>query len=487
MKPVLFLIHRYAGLAMCLIMAAWCLSGVVMIFVPYPALDPETRVQALPVLSFDGCCRIDKPTPDLAGIPIDTFEIEMLADRPVLRLIDGFGQIAVIDLSSGDWRTEVSPDDARRIAAGFFSMPMSDADSLRVDVVDRDQWTVSGEYGADRPLFKVSRDDTAGTRIYVSSSTGKVVQQTTRRERGWNWAGSVLHWIYFTALRQDAALWTQVVIWTSLLGAFLTVTGLWFGLLQIRLKGTGRWTPYRGLKYWHHIGGLVFGVLMLTWVASGFLSVNPWGLLEGSGAAGEVARIRAIGLTSDDALDVARRLAETGFRGPVKRVSAAPLDGHLYLLESGTGDRRRIDAPTLAPSPLTDDVLARIAALLQPAAPITSQGLIEKGDSYYFAHHDAPPFPVYRVVLGDSDATRYYLDPVNGGLLQKVDRNGRLYRWLFGAVHRWDFTGLGTGPFWQILMLVLMAGLSAISLTGVYMAYRYLFSGGKRPPAVERH
>ena len=485
MKRALFLIHRYVGLVMCLIMAAWCLSGVVMIYVPYPSIAQRDRIAALEPLSFEGCCRIAATSPELSGIPIDTFEIEMLDGRPVLRLIDSFGQVAIIDLTSGDWRTEISIQNARRIAARFFSIPAEDAGSLPVEVIGRDQWTVSGEFGADRPLFKIARGDPAGTEIYVSSSTGKIVQRTTRWERGWNWVGSVSHWIYFTALRRDGALWAQVIIWTSLTGAFLTVTGLWFGVLQIRFRGTAKWTPYRGLKFWHHLAGLVFGLLTLTWVASGFLSVNPWGLLEGGGAADEVDRIRNIALTSDDALDAARRLAQSRLQLGIKRVSAAPLDGHLYLIESRTGASRRIDAETLAAAPLTNDALVRTAERLTPNAPIESQGLIQRDDSYYFAHHDAPPFPVYRVVLGDAGAIRYYLDPTTGQLLQKVDRNGRLYRWLFEAVHRWDFAGLGTGPSWQVLMIVLMAGLSAISLSGVWMAYRYLFA--RKPKTVARH
>ena len=36
--------------------------------------------------------------------------------------------------------------------------------------------------------------------------------------------------------------------------------------------------------------GLVFGVLMLTWLVSGLLSLNPWGLLEGRGFFSEVRR-----------------------------------------------------------------------------------------------------------------------------------------------------------------------------------------------------
>ena len=43
-----------------------------------------------------------------------------------------------------------------------------------------------------------------------------------RASRVLNWLGAVPHWLYPTILRQDATLWSQVVIWTSLIGTFLT-------------------------------------------------------------------------------------------------------------------------------------------------------------------------------------------------------------------------------------------------------------------------
>jgi len=43
-------------------------------------------------------------------------------------------------------------------------------------------------------------------------------------------------------------------------------------------------------------------------------------------------------------------------------------------------------------------------------------------------------------------------------------------------VHRWDFAAaLRQRGIWDVVMLLLMAGVSAVCLTGVYMGYRYLF------------
>jgi hypothetical protein len=266
------------------------------------------------------------------------------------------------------------------------------------------------------------------------------------------------------------------VIWTSLFGTFLTVTGLWYGITQIRLRGEARWTPYRGLRFWHHLAGLVFGIFTLTWVASGLLSMNPWGLLVSHGAGLEANRLRNFDLTSDDALAVARHLAEKGIDRTAKRVASSPLGGHLYLTEWTDHGLVRLDGKTLAPAPLSVEDLPALAARLDPAKSIASENIISEPDDYYFGLKEKPPLPAYRVILGDADRTRYYLDPRTGQLLQKTDRNGRLYRWLFDAVHRWDFAApLRQHGLWDAVMLFLMAGVSAVCLTGVYMGYRYLF------------
>src|ERR1700733_6792465 len=90
----LLLLHRYLGIGLGLLMAMWCLSGVVMMYVSYPALTEAARTRPLAPIAWDGCCLLPEslrsdPKP-LAGA-----QIEMLAGRPVLYLE---GQSQPIDL-----------------------------------------------------------------------------------------------------------------------------------------------------------------------------------------------------------------------------------------------------------------------------------------------------------------------------------------------------------------------------------------------------
>jgi hypothetical protein len=49
----------------------------------------------------------------------------------------------------------------------------------------------------------------------------------------------------------------------------------------------------------------------------------------------------------------------------------------------------------------------------------------------------------------------------------------RRYRWLFGGLHRIDFTAwMRARPIWDIIMLTLMLGGVALTTTGFYLALR---------------
>ncbi|MNF96684.1 hypothetical protein D3C84_794800 [compost metagenome] len=69
------------------------------------------------------------------------------------------------------------------------------------------------------------------------------------------------------------------MIYLSLTATLMAVLGAVIGVLRWRLRKpyrSGSRSPYRGFARWHHIGGLLFGVLAITWIFSGLMSMNPW-------------------------------------------------------------------------------------------------------------------------------------------------------------------------------------------------------------------
>ena len=465
-------IHRYLGVAIGLLMLMWFASGAVMMYVGFPRFPEQVRLGALSPIAWQACCRIADGLID-DNQQFGRAQVENLLDAPVLRLRRTLLPDILVDLKHGVVK-EIDDSAARAIADDsarrLFGQP---AAVVAIEKIESDQWTV-GRYRADRPLFRVTFDDPGRSTIYISSAAGQVLLRTTATQRFWNWLGAVPHWIYPVALRSNVQLWSQIVIWASILGTFLTVVGLYLGIAQFRRGREGRLSPYRGLFYWHHLAGLVFGVITLTFVVSGLFSMNPWGFLE-SRRGGEQTRLEGAALkwseirTSLDAIRARPAQAVS--------LSTAPLAGRLYWLATdAAGTVTRLDAAGNV-VPLSEVDLAQAARRLARESGIATQTILSEEDAYYFSHHNEVVLPVFRVILDDAESTRYYLDPVSGALLERADADGRWRRWLFAGLHRVDFfVWLRARPAWDIIVLTLLLGGTGVSVTGVYLAVRRIRS-----------
>src|SRR6187455_2143809 len=79
-RRMTFLVHRWLGIALALLMALWTLSGFVMMYVSYPATSAAERAAGLDALDLSACCtQADLPA------TLDGAAVEMVAGRPVLR------------------------------------------------------------------------------------------------------------------------------------------------------------------------------------------------------------------------------------------------------------------------------------------------------------------------------------------------------------------------------------------------------------------
>jgi len=471
LRPVLFL-HRWLGIFIGFLMTIWCLSGFVMMYVDYPRLLPAEQVRGLAPLHLPDAAGFDRIdlSPDQ---PLSHASVEMMGDRPVLRITPAIYSAAAIeqmritparfDLLTGAALEDVSRADLGKIARTFGEHSDVHGPVEALEPTEMDQWTVQ-TFRGNAPLVRADYGDAAGTRIYISAASGEVVQQTTRFERFWGWFGAVPHWLYPTLLRQNGPLWSQVVIWTSLIGCFLTVTGVWVGLARLRRKRDGAiGSPFRGVWWWHHIFGLWFGVLTLTWVASGLFSMNPWGFLDSM--AGFVEREQ---LAGDMEWKGVREALAAGPALPedTVRVEAAPLGGEMYLTAvTRSGRIVRFDREGHA-APLDRATLSRA---LVNVGPLAGLELLGREDGYYYAHKYEAKLPVWRAILADGEATRLYIDPASGALLRAVDSNGRRYRWLMKGLHSLDLPGLRTRPLWDLVVLPLLAMVTLVCATGTWM------------------
>ncbi|MFO7858324.1 MAG: PepSY-associated TM helix domain-containing protein, partial [Ectothiorhodospiraceae bacterium] len=283
-KRQLHLWHRYLGIALCLLIALWFASGVVMMYVPYPSLDDQRRLAGLPELESAAYLPPDRI---LADYPeAEGLRLNAASGKPAYVVATPEGQ-QLLDAITGE------PRRPGRAAARETARRHSGSDVARASVRRVDQWTVTGNFDPHRPLRQMRVDDGAGTWVYVSSATGEVVQEVTRWQRGWNWVGAVVHWIYPWQLRQYPELWRNLVIVLCVPALALVVTGIAVGIQRLRprrrYKGN-RVTPYQGWQRWHHLLGVGCAVFLVTFLVSGLLSLNPAGVFDPEAAATEARR-----------------------------------------------------------------------------------------------------------------------------------------------------------------------------------------------------
>lgn len=458
---ILLITHRYLAVAAGLMMALWCLSGFVMMYQPWPELTPQERLAGLAPLKFAGCCRTDFLDADAAA---GGLRIEMLGeDRLVLRRP---GEPPV-DLATGEPVQDFGAEELQRIATVHAAMRGLSGTPRWLGRIDVDQWTLQNAR-ANAPVHHFALDDAAGTELYLNGRTGEVFHDTSRRERILSWFGAIPHWLYPRVLRSNGALWSQLVIWGSVIGTFLAATGLYVGVARLRRNRQGRLsTPFRGWWYWHHIAGLVFGVLVLTWVFSGLLTMNPWGWLEGGRASASLRR-ELTGVARADGLRDFLRIAPSVLQdGEFRQLRAAPWGEKLRIVaERADGSRVLLDA---SGHPGTLDEAEVRAALARLDVPVASLQLIESGDAYYYGHKQPVALPVWRAVLDDADRTRIYINPADASV-RVVDATARRARWWRNGLHRLDFTGLRWRPVWDIVTLLLLAGVTVVCITGSWMA-----------------
>ncbi|WP_313388809.1 PepSY-associated TM helix domain-containing protein [Achromobacter aegrifaciens] len=481
-KRWLYLIHRWAGIVLCLFFAMWFISGVVMMYVGYPKLTPQERLTHLPALD-SGAISVTPAQALAAAGAKDAAGMALAAGggAPVY-VIPGEARRAprMVDAASG---ALLPPADAATALATARAWSAGQYAARYLGTVDEDAYTHSRALGPDRPLHRVDLDDPAHTRLYISSATGMVVLDATRAERVWNYAGAWIHWLYPFRGNALDGWWHDIVVWLSVAGVLLAVTGTVVGILRWRFSrpyASGSRSPYReNMMRWHHLSGLLFAAITITWIFSGLMSMNPWKLFSSGApplAQGAYAGAPGNTLATPGELIAALPAAPRELRW-------ARADGQdVVLARSAAGAPLVLSAGNAQPYTFDPAALRAAAARLVPGARLASAETLQAYDFYYYARdehamlgHVEKPLPVWRLTYDDPQATWVYLDPRTGQIVSRQDSGSRTSRWLFAFLHSWDWTGLlSRRPLWDALLVFLSLGGAALSLTGAVIGWRRL-------------
>ena len=472
MTRALIVLHRWLGVAFCLLFAMWFASGIVMHFMPFPALTEAERIGGLTPL--DPLRVLRSPADAVTASTIkDATRVRLLqrSDGPVYLVTGASGLQALhaADLSSAAITSEPL---ALAIAVEHaFWRGLDASQASVVALAHYDQWTVPNGLDPHRPLYRVALHDAPGTELYVSSTTGEVVRDTRRAERWWNYAGSVPHWIYPTVLRSNWAAWDRTVWWLSLVALIAAASGLVVGTLRIRIAQRRLASPYRGWHAWHHWLGLVSATFVLTFIFSGWLSMDHGRLFS----LDKLSDIEAKAMTGSPAWATLSAAALRSLPGQAREIEWFAFAGRIYRRDRMALSIQRLSlANATGATPvdrafLTADEIRDVAAALAPGCKAASA--IAAGDNHAI-EATMPEAPVYRLGCGE---VWYHIDAASGAALEKLDASRRAYRWFYGALHRLDLPTLVAVPaLHTVLIVALCLGGLAFSLTGVVIGWRRL-------------
>ncbi|HEY7173234.1 MAG TPA: PepSY domain-containing protein [Vicinamibacterales bacterium] len=471
-RRALIYTHRWSGIVLGALFITWFVSGVVLMYAQMPRLSRAERLARLPRLDFRTASATPLDAAAAVGYGIRTLRLGMFAGRPVYRLAGAEGSATVF----ADDGSELDPVNATAALAEARTFAPEANATIRYDglVEQPDQWTL--EIARTLPLHRVALGDPADTRLYFSERSGEIVMKTTAAERRWAYPGAILHWLYLTPLRRNAPAWAQIVIWASIAGTAMALTGLVWGIWRFspqyhyRLKRQRARSPYAGWMHWHHYAGLIAGLTTVTWVFSGLLSMDPWDW-HPSTSPTRAQREALIGgsLRLNDVSVAALQQALAGLDG-AREAELVQFRGSLFLADAhhliSLADGRPV-------SSVDGDEIVQAVTKAGGATPVRDIVRLDRYDAYYYDRDGELPLPVVRVRYGDPQQTWLYVDAVRGTPLRKEERLTRLNRWLYHGLHSLDFPFLYyRRPLWDIVVIALSAGGLIVSVTTIVPAFR---------------
>ena len=484
-KRSIIFVHGWLGVVLSLFFTLWFPSGIGMMYWSFPSLSRSDLLERSPALA-PSTVRL-APAEAYAvlgeGQPPGQARLNTFDGRPVYRFDVGRSE-RIVYADTGARQAAVSKALMARAASAWTGQPASTATVAAIDV---DQWTVEGTFRNLQPLWKYSWPN--GEQVYVSATSGEVVQYTTRASRLGAYLGPIPHWLYFTPLRKHEAQWSSLVSWSSGLGSVAAILGIVIGIWmyspskRYRLADAATSIPYRGPKRWHMVLGLIFGLGAATWAFSGLLSMDPFPSMSAAGSSAERPGVGGV----PQALRGRLRLGEFSGRHPrealsqlagadVKELELASFDGEpVYVATLGRGETRLVALHGPARDAFDRrqifDTLARAA---EPSG-LADIRMVDQYDMYYLDRHRLLPLPVILAELNDRDRTRFYIDPKTARVVGTYSSRHWVTRWLYHGLHSLDFPWLyAHRPAWDVVVITFMLGGTALSVTSLILAWRVL-------------
>jgi hypothetical protein len=241
--------------------------------------------------------------------------------------------------------------------------------------------------------------------------------------------------------------------------------------MKLQLSRAGVGSPFRGWHAWHHILGLFTATFVVTWIFSGWLSMDH-GLLFSRGRlsqaeAAAVARTPDWGSLHGNALSIAVPSKEVEWFAFGERFYKRERTGFalqaLSPIGSGAAGSQRSQRY------LTVD---EVDGFVRRMAPDCAAPFVVSPEDSYPVSASVPDAPVYRSICGD---VWFQIDGGTGAVMERLDASRRAYRWAYTALHTLDFPILLRHPVLRSGLIVLLCAIGCVfSMTGAVIGWRRL-------------
>lgn len=476
LTKIMQFIHRILGTVLSILFLVWFLSGLVMIYHTFPRVSQEDKRAKMDLLSPENLPSLETVANRLPeNAKINNVTLNSYLGQTVFHFRTDKGAFD-IPADSTEQLPAIDGDRIRRVASLWNASPIAKVDSMYT----LDQWIPFGRLKEEFPIYKFHFADPERHELYISSQSGEVLQYTDKDSRFWAWIGAIPHWVYFTSLRQDAELWIKVVVWLSGIGCVMCIAGIYMGIRDLRLARKRKsLSPYKKFWYkWHHIIGLLFGLFVLTFCFSGMMSlarVQDWGLRPKLGM-NPVQELRKMAPSPlNYPLDY--RTVLRAYPGQVRQLEWGSFGNiPFYTVQTDTASivinaNRNDEVFRLNLQP--DEIHSVLSQVHGSEVKIDCKSM-DTYDTYYISRKRNLELPVWKVSVQDVDRSCYYINPRNGQY-RYVNTPSRWNHWMYPALHSLSLKFLVDHPvLWNIVMWSMMLGGAFISLSGVWLAIKYI-------------
>ena len=477
----LFNIHKITGSAIAMFFLMWFVTGVVLLYHPYPQVTEEQRNEQKEILPSS--------LPDLQSL-------QERVDGNIERLsLKQFQGQTLFSIKTKDHAFVLNADSLEKVKPITFQTAQDiasrwvNASVLEVDTLyEREQWILFSRYDNVMPIYKFYLDDKEKTELFISGKTGEVQQLTTRSGRFWAWVGAIPHKLYIPLLRKETEVWQNTISIISGICLLAAISGWILGIcLWIkRFKRKKVWeNPYK--KKWyrlHFLFGIIFGVFTIGWALSGIFAmqkVPQWMVSTDGEYTFKSARLWGMKPLSLNCYQLDyRKLREaypnlkevewTHFGSiPAYRV----VDGNKeWYVDASNHEIQPLDIPQ-------ETIIKGFQKIHGEDTPIHISWM-EESDNYYLSRRVNLPLPVYKVEVEDKNESVYYVSPETG-YVRYLNKNKVVRKWLFNAIHYLDIDWLLARPWlWTICIWTLCIGCGMVCLTGVVLGTKVLFKNRRR-------